>query len=287
MRIFLNEQLVDENLARIPVFDRGLLFADGLYETLRTYDGRIFALAAHLERLAEGCAVLRIPRDTSEAWWRPRIESLVSANGLAGRDSRLRITVTRGANPDIRALAAPEPLVAIFANPIEQRPIDERRRRGTAAVLVSIRRVPAEPIYQIKTLSLGHTILAQIECSDAAAGDAIFCNTRDEICEATTANVFVVGGRTLATPPVDAPCLPGVTRRYLLEAAAERGFSVCERPVTVAEMLAAEEVFTCASVSEVHSIISVDGRAIGTGKPGAVADEIQGWWRAYAASKSH
>ncbi|MCX7020093.1 MAG: aminotransferase class IV [bacterium] len=282
MKVCLDGNIVDEQDAHVSVFDRGLLFADGLYDTLRTYNGRLFALKDHLGRLAAGCEALQIPITTAESWWRPRIEELIRANSLQDADARLRITVTRGPGTDIKQTQCAQPMIAIFAQPIFQAPIDQRRATGTRAIIFSHRRVPGVRIHQIKTLSLAHTVMAQLECAASGADDAFFINMRDELCEAMTSNIFLLNGNALITPSTDAPCLPGVTRKHLIEAAVSRGMEVQSRPVPVDELFKAAEVFTCASVSEIQPIISVDGHPIGNGTPGPASRDIQQWWRNYA-----
>lgn len=284
--VLVNDQLVSLGEAVVSVTDRGFLSADGLYETLRTYEGRVFALADHIARLAAGCQALEIPARMDVALWRRRIERVLETNGFGEGNSRLRIVVTRGPDHPRAGLADSGCTTFVAVERINQAPIDERRARGTGAVVIVAPRVAGARRYQIKTLSLIDSHLAAIACRRAGVNDAIFQNTRGEICEALTSNVFLLFGDRLVTPPVEAPCLPGVTRHYLLQTAPEDGWRPDVRPVAVGELFEADEVVTCASVAEIHSIISVDGRTVGGGKPGPGARRLQAFWRQRAAQLS-
>jgi branched-chain amino acid aminotransferase len=285
-KIWLNGRLVETGEGRISIFDRGLSFADGLYETLRSYRGRIFALDDHLERLRAGCAMLRLEVPTSVNTWRPRIEEALRANGLGDVDARIRLTVTRGASRSVAIEPGAQVTEIIVVSPVDQPQLDARRRNGIRVRTLSHRRAPGDVLHNIKTLSLLPSVLARFECADAGVDEGLFCNTRGEVCEAITSNVFVVKGKALITPPIDAPCLPGVTRKHLLALALTNGLKAEERAVPIAELCGADEVFTGASVSELAPVVEVDGRTIGSGAPGVVTGQMQELLRAYVMEES-
>lgn len=196
---------------------------------------------------------------------------------MGGKDARIRLTLFRCSNSAIGDPALE--LVETF--PIDQAALDAKRTRGVRAIVISQARAPGAKVFNAKSLDLLATSLALFECSDAGVEEGIFRNTNDELCESTFGNVFVVRDEALYTPPLSSPCLPGVTRAYFLKIARERGLNAEERAISTIDLLEADEAFTCSCVSEVVPVISVNGKPIGTGKPGPVARRMQEWYRLF------
>lgn len=282
MKVYLNGEILDESEARVSVFDRGVSFGDGIYEVLRAYHGRVFALEDHLERLRAGCSFLRLRVRTSEPYWRPLMETLLAENRLLDRDARIRITITRGQGLDLPPVASLA-TEALYTLPIDEARLEKRRVAGLRARIVSVQRPADASWYRVKSTSLLPAILAQIECAEAGVDEAIICNTLEQVCEATVSNIFLVRAGMLFTPPLEAPCLPGVTRRHVIELARQKDCGVEERTISVDSLFAADEIFTTASIGEIMPIVEIHGRKIGKGTPGPVASQLQTWWREYVA----
>jgi D-alanine transaminase len=264
--VYLNGAYLPLEEAHVSPLDRGFLFADGIYEVARFNRGRGYRLAEHVERLAEGLAAIRLPIDAG--FYSGVSHRLLEENGLLESDAIVYAQVTRGAAPRAHAFPPPgtPPTVFAFAR-VSEPPLPE----GAAAILMPDERWGR---CDIKSVMLLPNVLALQAAREAGAIDAIL--VRDGLAlEATKANVFIVSGGVLQTAPNGARILPGVTRSATLEAARRLGHEVAERAFTVAEMLAADEVFLASTSLWTHSLSRVDGKTIGTGQPGPVAAKLR------------
>ena len=255
MKVWLNGALAEEGEALIAPSDHGFLVGDGVFETLRWYEGRPFALGEHLSRLADGCRTLGLaPPDRTlldEA-----AHAVVAANGL--RDARMRITVTSGPGPPGLARGPGELTVLVVAMPLVSWP-------STSTAMVSrMRRDERSLLAGVKSVSLAESVAALAEARAAGADEALVLNSKGDLCEATTANVFLVHDGTAATPPLESGCLAGITREHVLELGA------VERPLRRADIATAQEAFLTSSTREVQPLVAVDGSPIGNGRRGPV-----------------
>lgn len=249
--IHLNGRLVDAATARIDPADRGLLLADGLFETLRAYGGKPFALEAHLARLAQGAAVLGIPApaaaDLAEA-----VAETLAANKLS--EASLRITLTRGSGP--RGLLPPEnptPTVLVSASSTGPAPA------GWRGHLVAIRRNEHSPLSRLKTMAYLDNILALRQATAAGADEALMLNTAGRLAGGSRSNLFLVLSGVLVTPPESEGVLPGIARQQLLALAAEAGIATREAPLSIEDLGLAAEAFISNSVVELVPLLAVDG----------------------------
>ncbi|MGF1612093.1 MAG: aminotransferase class IV [Kiloniellales bacterium] len=260
--IFLNDRLVSAEEARIDPADRGLLLGDGLFETLLCRSGRIERLEAHLARLRAGAAVLGIlPPDLDLA---EAAATLLEANELTARDAALRITLTRGLGP--RGLLPPDEarptlLISAVAQPAAQ-------ERALSAVVATIRRNEQSPLSRLKTLNYLDNVLAKREAVARGADEAILLNTVGRLASATAANLFLVRGRSLFTPPPSEGVLPGITRAAILELAPALGLAPVEAPLEPGQLRDADEAFVSNSLIGVRALASLDGQSIGDGASG-------------------
>lgn len=273
--VWLDGRLVPAAEARISPFDRGFLLGDAVFETMRVYAGSPFREAEHLARLRRTCGLARLPypEDLPRA-----VRAVLEANAL--QEASVRITVSRGvggrgASP---RGAGPATLL-VTASAVEPRP--EVWTRGLHVVTASLPH--ATPLAGAKTTNYMANVLARIEAEEKGADDALFVDAAGHVVEATQANLFLVEGDALATPPLSSGCLPGVTRALLLQLAPSAGLRPVERPLRVADVAAADEAFLSASVLEVGPVVAVDGRRIGTGVPGEAARRLHTLYRKEAA----
>lgn len=260
MKIWLNGALVDEQAACVSPTDHGLLVGDGVFETLRCYGGIPFGLADHLERLEAGARALELePPARGELVQAAR--AVIEANELS--DARMRITLTSGAGPPGLLRAGGPPTVLVSAQALTPWP-------PTATAIVSrLVRDENRPLTGVKTISLVESVMALREARARGAAEGIVLNTRGDVCEATTANVFVVRDGRVETPSLASGCLAGITRERVLRLS---GGAEVELPE--AALRAADELFLTSSTREVQPLVELDGRPVGTGEPGDVTRRL-------------
>ena len=262
--VFLNGRFIESGEAAVPALDRGLLYGYGLFETMRSYNGRVFRLDAHYRRLCEGAAVLDLPPAFTLDDLRVAIDTLLKRNGLA--DARIRLTVTAG-------LENGDGQVLLVATPPTDYPPD-LYQRGMAAVTSASRRNEASPLSRIKSLNCLDNLLAREDARRRGADHAILLNTRGLVAEGSASNVFLVGSEGLSTPSIDSGALPGITRATVIELAQEAGIACLEGEVEAAMLDDAREAFLTGSVMGVMPLTRLDGRAVGGGGPGPTTRAI-------------
>jgi branched-chain amino acid aminotransferase len=256
--------------AVVPLFDRGFLYGDSVYETIRAYGGVPFALGEHLTRLYNSMRRLRITpnveRDTIEA----RVEGTLAAASV--RDAYIRIIVTRGPGPEFglaSSLDNPGPVYVLVK--AYKPPPREWYEKGIAAIIPVTRRVSRGALDPaIKSGNYLNSILAMIEAKEAGADDAILLNEHGMVTEATTSSVFAVIDGVVVTPPLSAGILEGITRRHLLAALRDAGQPPAELNLTEADLKRATELFVTSTLKEVVAIRTLDGAPVGVPAPGPV-----------------
>jgi branched-chain amino acid aminotransferase len=264
--LWLNGQLVPAREARVSPFDHGLLVGDGAFETLRVYDDVPFAWSRHHQRLARSAGGLGLAVPPSDEL-RVAVEAVLAANNLT--DARLRVTVTGGPSPPGSERADVPPTVLVIAGPPTPYPAT------VDVVTVPWSRNERGAVTGLKTTSYAENVRALAYAQERGAGEAIFLNTRGELCEATGSNVFVVREGVVRTPPGSAGCLLGVTRALVLEQCAEHGISAEETDLPPAALDDADEAFVTSSTREVQPIGRVDARAL-PAAPGPTTQKIAG-----------
>ncbi len=253
MIVSVNGQLGDADQLRISPLDHGLLVGDGVFETMRVYAGVPFAWTRHLERLERSAAGLGLPMSASGEF-RSRADAVLAANQLT--DARLRITVTGGPAPLGSERADVTPTVVIAASALTPWP------ETVDVVIVPWTRNERAATAGLKTISYADNVRALAFAHERGAGEAVFPNTRAELCEATGSNIFLVSGERLRTPPAASGCLLGVTRALVLELARDLGMDPSEAPIPIEALATAEEAFLTSTTREVQGIAHVDGRAL-------------------------
>ena len=262
-------ELVPAGEAAIPVRDRGFLYGDAAFETLRAYGGTVFEWEAHAARLAETCSILGIDRGPSEADLRGRVEETLAANDLD--DAYVRLSVTRGSQPgkltprpdaDTRVVVIVDGLPSAEPNPDRERVWDE----PATVAIPDTRRVPDEAIpARAKTHNYLNGILARLELRGSDADEAVMLDAGGHLAEGATSNLFFVRDGTLHTPSTDRSVLPGVTRSVVWELAADRDVPVRTGRYSVADLLAADEAFLTNTTWEIRPIARIDDEFIGPG----------------------
>jgi branched-chain amino acid aminotransferase len=269
VKVWVDGELVDADAARISPFDHGLLVGDGVFETLRVYGGTPFAWTRHLERLGASAAGLSLTVPDRAAL-RSGAERVVSANGIG--EGRLRITVTGGPSPLGSERGDGPPTVVIAASPVGDWPPAE------AVAVVPWARNELGATAGLKTISYAENVRALIYAHERGASEAIFPNTRGDLCEATGSNVFVVRDGAVATPPPASGCLLGVTRALVLELCAALDVPHTEPTLSVDALGEADEAFLTSSTREVQAIGRVDDRDL-PAAPGPVTKRLDAAFR--------
>lgn len=256
LRVWLNGRLVPLSRARISVFDRGFLFGDGIYETLRAYDGRPFRTGAHLGRLAESARRLKMRIPVGREELLRGVGRVVSGNRL--RDARVRIVVSRGSGePDLLSIRDSRPAVLIYAVPYSPPP-PVAYRDGVRAIIPAVARNDRRSLDPaIKSCNLINNLLAALEARRARAREAIMLNPGGYVAEAASANVFFVSRGRLLTPALASGILAGITRALVINLARRLGFPVREGLFRLGALMRAEEVFVTASTIEILPVASI------------------------------
>ena len=271
-------ELVAESQATAPALGGGVLYGYGVFETMRAYGGRVFRLDAHVERLCDGARALGLGVPFDAAALGRAVDRLLERNALA--DASLRLTLEGDPPSD----GAPAPARwFITALPMTQYP-EELYERGAAAIVSDVRRSETSPLSRLKTLNYLDNLLARRAARALGADEAILLNTRGDVAEGAASNVFIVRGRQLLTPPVDAGALPGIARATVLELAPSLGLDPRESTLTLAALRAADEVFLTNSLMEVLPLTSIDAAPIASARPGPVAKHLRDLYRAQATT---
>ena len=269
LKIYLNGKLVEGSEAKISVFDHGLLYGDGVFEGIRSYGSLVFKLKEHIDRLYESAhtILLKIPLTKQEM-----IQAVVAtlrANRL--RDAYIRLVVTRGPGDlGLDPRKCERATVFIITDKIVLYP-DRVYKEGMEIVTVPTpRNLPEALNPQIKSLNYLNNILAKIEATNAGVQEALMLSAHGYVAECTGDNIFIVRGGTLLTPPPYAGILKGITRACVMDLARRAKVPVREEMMTRHDLYNAEECFLTGTAAEIAPIVKIDGRTIGTSKPGKV-----------------
>jgi len=276
--IHLNGKLVPEDEARVSVFDRGLLYGDGVFESMRAVAGVVFRQDRHLERLFRSAEAIGLAPRPNGFGLTAAVPALLEANSL--RDARIRITVTRGAGRPGEYVESLGPAtVVISGTPFEG--LDESfYRGGVSAVIPRRRQVPPETLDPaIKTTSRLGSVLARREARDRGGFEAVLLDAGGHLTEGTVSNFFLVAGGRLLTSPAPAGGLPGITREAIIELARETGIDVSEERLPAALLQEAQEAFLTNTSWEILPVVRVDDRLIGEGVPGPVTRDLLAAYR--------
>jgi len=273
VKVWINGTIVDKDAATISVFDHGLLYGDGVFEGIRVYAGRIFELDAHLDRLVASAGAIRLEVPYGRDAIARAMAHTVEANGL--REGYIRLLVTRGAGTlGLDADKCSGGSVIIIADQVALYP-QEMYDNGMAVIIAQTRRIAPNMLNpSAKSLNYLNNILAKVEAEDAGVAEAIMLNADGDVAEATGDNIFIIRGGEVITPPPAAGILIGVTRGVVIRLCGRLGIPLAERRVTPEDLYAADECFLTGTAAEVIAVTKVDGRTIGTGKPGPVTQKL-------------
>lgn len=276
-QIWLSGRLVPAEQATVSVYDHGVLYGDGVFEGIRVYNGRVFKLRTHLERLDESARSIRLELPYSIDQLFEATKQTVAANGC--RNGYIRLCVTRGSGPlGLNPFTCHEPVTFIICDAIKMYP-QEMYDNGMAIITAStIRNHPAALSPRVKSLNYLNNILAKIEAIDAGVMEAVMLNHQGYVAECTGDNIFIVrkfeGRDVLVTPPLHAGMLEGVTMNAVIGCAKRLGIEVRMMDLTKHDLYTADELFLTGTAAEIIPVTQVDKRVIGTGKPGPMTGRL-------------
>ena len=273
MKVFVDGKFVDEKKAVVSVFDHGLLYGDGVFEGIRAYNGRVFKLSEHVDRLFYSAKAILLKIPMSHQAICEAVRAACKRNKI--RDGYIRLVVTRGAGTlGLDPNRCSNPQVIIIADKIQLYP-ETFYKKGLEIVTVPTTRNHTNAVNPaIKSLNYLNNILAKIEAINAGCVEAIMLNSQGFVAECTGDNVFMLKGGELLTPPLAAGALYGITRSVAIELAESLGIKAKEPNLTRYDLYNADEVFITGTAAEVVPVVKIDGRQIGSGKPGKLTKKL-------------
>jgi branched-chain amino acid aminotransferase len=256
MQIFLNDRIVPEHEALVSVFDHGFLYGDGIYETMRAYDGIVFMLDRHIERLNRSASLIQLIVPSPDVI-RNAVYETIRANGL--KSVYVRVTVSRGKGPiGLDPALCPKPTFVVIAEEFKEYP-EKYYSEGVKFIIAKTRRNLREALNpKIKSLNFLNNILAKIEAKERGAYESVMLNAEGFIAEGTVCNIFFVKDNILCTPSVDAGVLDGITRELVIDLAKGTGMQVTEGNFLPQDLFSASEVFFTNTTSEVMPVSQVE-----------------------------
>lgn len=280
IQIYIDGKFYPKEDAKISVFDHGLLYGDGVFEGIRSYDSCVFKLSEHLERLWESAHTLMIKIPMTKIEMQKAIIDTLKRNGFI--DSYIRVIVTRGVGDlGLDPSLCKVPTVIIITDKIKLYPESLYQNGLNIITVPTVRNLPEAVNPSIKSLNYLNNILAKIEAKNSGCVEALMLNHQGYVAECTGDNVFMVkyqngSAKTalLLTPPTYLGALKGITRQGIIEIAAQQKLSFEERILTRHDLFNADEVFLTGTAAEVIPVVKIDGRTIGSGKPGPVTNQL-------------
>ncbi len=281
MKIFINDKMVDEADAKISVFDHGLLYGDGVFEGIRAYNGRIFCLEEHVDRLYDSAKAIALTIPMTKAEMIAHTVETCKVNEI--HDGYIRTVITRGVGTlGLNPYLCNKPQIIIIASVIQLYP-QELYDKGLRLITVgTLRNMPEAINPRIKSLNYLNNILAKIEALNAGVMECIMLNPQGYVAEASGDNIFAVKSQTLFTPPAWCGALRGITQDVVIKLALDRGYEVQREVLSRYDLYTADEVFLTGTAAEIIAAVDIDKRIIGAGVPGPVTRELTAAFRSLA-----
>ncbi len=272
--VYIDGEYRSKDTAKISVYDHGLLYGDGVFEGIRAYNGTVFRLREHIERLYEGLKITRINVSYSKEDMVNAVVETLRKNNYT--DAYIRLVVTRGrGNLGLDPRSCPRPSIIIMSEPVGPAHGKEAREKGVTAVISGYRRDMVDGTsHELKSLNYIQSVLAKFQAIDAGVEEVVMLDHRGMVSEFHGSNIFVVKQGIINTPTSASGILHGVTRARVIKLAEELGYEVRERDITPYELLTSDEVFLTGTLAEIVPVVRINGVSIGDGKPGALTREV-------------
>lgn len=284
--VYIDGEYYPKSEAKVSVFDHGLLYGDGVFEGIRSYNGVVFKLKEHICRLYDSAKAIMLDVPLTIEEMTEAVLSTLRKNKL--KNAYTRLVITRGIGDlGLDPRKCPKPTIIIISIPLLKLYERETYNRGMSLMVVWIRRDPIDATtHEIKSLNYLNGILAKLEANNYGADEAILLDTHGIISEATAENLFVVKDERIITPANTSGPLPGITAGVVRGIAEKLGYKVIERGITVAELYAADEAFLTGTAAEVMPIREVNKRQIGKSKIGPITARLLREFRMYVKDPS-
>ena len=268
-KVYINGKLFPKDEAGVSVFDHGFLYGDGVFEGIRCYNGNVFKLTEHIDRLYDSAKSISLELLLTKDELKDAVINTLKANNL--KDSYIRLVVTRGVGKlGLDPFNCTESQLIIITDTI-QLYSKELYEKGLDAIIVKTIRNHSKALNPtVKSMNYLNNILAKIECINAGAAEGIMLNTDGYVAECTGDNIFIVKNSEIFTPPASAGILIGITRNVVIELANEAGIAVREEQLTPDDLYNADECFLTGTAAEIIPVANIDGRKVATGKPGRI-----------------
>jgi len=272
--VYINGGFCPKSRAKISVYDHGLLYGDGVFEGIRAYNGIVFKLKEHIDRLYQSAhtILLRIPLKKEEM--ADKVVRTVRINGF--QNAYIRLIVTRGVGDlGLDPRKCPKPTIIIIVEPTITLHGEEAKENGIRAIISWVKRDSVDgTTHEVKSLNYLNSILAKIEANNVGADETIYLDQNGHIVEGVAENIFIVRENAIITPFTYSGALPGITQKEIMKMAARLGYKVEERNITPYELFNADEVFFTGTAAEIVPVKEINGRTIGNGKPGPITQHL-------------
>ena len=272
--VYIDGKFYPKSEAKISVYDHGLLYGDGVFEGIRAYNGIVFKLKEHIDRLYKSAHPIFLKIPLTKAELTEAVLKTLKKNNLT--NAYIRLVVTRGVGDlGLDPRKCPKATIIIITEPLLQLHSAEKVENGINTIITWVKRNPVDAAtHEMKSLNYLNSILGKIEANNVGADEAICLDKTGYVCEGVGENIFIVRDGKLYTPPISSGALDGITRALIIRLAKKLGIEVTERNITPNELFTADEVFFTGTAAEVAPIREVNKRVIGTGKPGPVTNRI-------------
>lgn len=272
--VYIDGKFYPKSEAKISVYDHGLLYGDGVFEGIRAYNGIVFKLKEHIDRLYRSAHPIFLKIPLTKAEMSEAVVETLKKNTLT--DAYIRLVVTRGVGDlGLDPRKCPKPTVIIITEPRLVLHSPEKLENGISTVITWVRRNSVDAAtHELKSLNYLNSILGKIEANNSGVDEAICLDKTGFVCEGVGENIFIVRDGKLLTPPLSSGALDGITRTFVIKLAKKMGIEVIERNITPNELFTADEAFFTGTAAEVAPIHDVNGRVIGAGKQGPVTKRI-------------
>jgi len=273
LQVYIDGVYYPKSEAKISVYDHGLLYGDGVFEGIRAYNGVVFKLKEHIDRLYASAHALMLHIPLTKAQMIDAVVETLRRNSLS--DAYIRLVVTRGVGDlGLDPRKCPKPSVIIITDTIVVNR-EDAKAKGISTIISWVRRDAVDATsHEVKSLNYLNSILAKIEANISGVDEAICLDRNGLVCEGVGENLFLVKNGQICTPPADVGALPGITARVVIKLARELGYNVVESDITPYQLFSADELFFTGTAVEVVPIVEVNRRVIGNGQPGPVTKRL-------------
>ncbi|MEM2355955.1 MAG: branched-chain-amino-acid transaminase [Candidatus Bathyarchaeia archaeon] len=271
--IYIDGEYYPKSQAKISVYDHGLLYGDGVFEGIRAYNGVVFKLKEHIDRLYRSAHAIMLQIPVSKEEMIKIVLETLRKNQL--KDAYIRLVVTRGVGDlGLDPRKCQKPTIIVIADTIALHK-SEAKEKGITAMLTWVKRDPVDATtHEIKSLNYLNSILAKIEANIYGVDEAICLDKNGYVCEGAAENIFIVKNGRIYTPPSSTGALPGITAEAVKELARSLGYEVIEKNITPYELFTADEVFFTGTAAEIVPVREINKRQIGDGKPGPITRRL-------------